>query len=146
MPRVQPSVFNDVLPWKVRRRSCSVTLSQPHSDFLKLPEWLWAHLVIQVRTITQRLGHRDTGYFHIPDGCYFNYTELLDFVLWIYMFSLPLWNTTERGGGILGRLFFCTEYLILGPWVCAKEWKNHGRVHCNLVGPRHLILKTRTKV
>jgi len=28
------------------------------------------------------------GYFHIPDGCYFNYTELLDAVLWIYMFIL----------------------------------------------------------
>lgn len=121
MPRAQPSVFNEVPPWKVYWSSsvtCTQALWQPCSDFLKLPEWLWAHLVIQVLTITQRFGHRDMGYFHIPDGCYFNYTELLDFVLWIYMFFLLLWMRR----GIYWRLHCCTESLIYwGPLSLAKH-------------------------
>lgn len=66
-------------------------------------------MVIQVLTITQRFGHRDIGYFHIPDGCYFNYTELLDFVLWIYMFFFFFCGGNEgfsEGYSVLLNLLF----------------------------------------
>lgn len=122
----QTSVFNEVLPLKVYRSAsvtCARALWQPCADFLKLPVWLWAHLVIQVLTITQRFGHEDTGYFHIPDGCYFNYTELLDFELWIYMFFLLLWMQW----GLLGRLFCCIESLfLLRPLVSGEMWGSMG--------------------
>lgn len=58
-------------------------------------------MVIQVLTITQRFGHGDTVYFHIPDGCYFNYTELLDIVLWIYLF---FYSSAEARSGS-GKVF-----------------------------------------
>ena len=66
-------------------------------------------MVIQVLTITQRFRHRDTGYFHIPDGCYFNYTELLDFVLWIYMFfssSVDAMRDSQEGYSVVLNLLF----------------------------------------
>lgn len=93
--------------------NCAWALWQHRAFFLQLPEWLWAHLVIQVLSITQRFGHRDTGYFHIPDGCYFNYTELLYFVLWIYMLSS----------------FFCRlkkkVFCLLKPPISGKTWQKH---------------------
>lgn len=55
-------------------------------------------------------------YFHIPDGCYFNYTELLDFVLWIYMFFS---SSVDVNGGILRRLLSYSW----SPPVSAKAWK-----------------------
>lgn len=48
------------------------------------------------------------GYFHIPDGCYFNYTELLDFVLWIYMFFFFL----DEGKGGFWEGYSVVFYLL----------------------------------
>lgn len=63
------------------------------------------------------------GYFHIPDGCYFNYTELLDFVLWIYMFFSSSVNVdggfSEGYSVVLNLLFIeassrCQKYCSMG--------------------------------
>lgn len=67
------------------------------------------------------------GYFHIPDGCYFNYTELLDFVLWIYMFFLLPWmrrGILGKGNSVVLNLLFIEAPCL---W---QTWGKHTKLHC----------------